>query len=303
MIHEYAISPGLLKKWAANDRDYSEFLREYGLGTPRLASSFPKQKMTKCRSFYLQEAPGNTQSLQAQRYVEMVNHLTEALVHRDGFEWASSDWSEGVVSEDSREPFYALLSSSPLQSVRCLTPDTMYSPESIWKHPRQINVARTYESCSLLLRDLFRLAKDKIVIVDSFGWNQKAIEFIGRLIGDVFAGRVYSGLPEIVLYYKQRRDGGTPSASHVKAEIESRMRDIPLPISFRVYELAEIEGEDVFHNRCILTELGGVSLGHGIDIPETPTHTDELTLLERSIYDKKWAQFGENLSFDVVSEA
>ncbi|MDI3323395.1 hypothetical protein QKW35_03310 [Pontibacterium granulatum] len=303
MIHEYALDPELLKTWASSDRDYNEFFREYGLGTPRLASSFPKQKAAKYRNFYLREGPADEQSLQAQRYIEMVNHLTCALVHRDGFECASSEWSESVISEDAREPFYALLASAPLESDRCLTPATMYSRESIWNHPRQQNVARTYESCSPVLRDVLRLAKDRIVFVDSFGWNQRAIGFIGRLIGDAFQGRVHSAIPEIVLYYKKKRNGGTPSASHVKAEIERRVGGCAQALILRVYELEEIEGEDVFHNRCILTELGGVSLGNGVDVSERPSHTDELTLLEREVYEKKWKQFVEELCFEVVSQA
>ena len=33
MIYEYALEPAVLTSWASNDRDYAEFLREYGLGT------------------------------------------------------------------------------------------------------------------------------------------------------------------------------------------------------------------------------------------------------------------------------
>lgn len=303
MIHEYAISPELLKIWAANDRDYNEFFREYGLGTPRLASSFPKQKVAKSRSFYLREGPANEQSLQSQRYVEMVTHLTEALVHRDGFECASSDWSESVVSEDAREPFYALLTATPLESERCLTPDKMYSRTSIWNHSRQISVARTYESCFQSLGEVFRLAKNKIVIVDSYGWNQRAISFLSRLITEGLAHRIHSSLPDVVLYYKEDRRSSAPDSSYVKAELERRVLGTLPDLNIKVYGLAEVEGEDVFHNRCALTELGGVAFGHGIDLSEDPSHTDDVFLLERSLYDKKWDQFVENLCFDVVSKA
>ncbi len=44
MIYEYALDPAVLSTWASNERDYAEFLREYGLGTPRIISSFPKKK-------------------------------------------------------------------------------------------------------------------------------------------------------------------------------------------------------------------------------------------------------------------
>lgn len=304
MIHEYALDPELLKDWANNDRDYYEFFREYGLGTPRLSSSFPKQNRSKFRSFYLQKSPSNTQSLQAQRYVEMVRYLAEALVCRDGFECdASVDWYENVLAEDARKPFYGVLASTPMGNPRCLTVETMYSNNSIWHHQRQALVTRTYDSCSPLLRDMLRLAKDKVLFVDPYGWNQRAIDFIGRLINDAFNRRVHSAVPELILCFKPKRDGGSPGAAYVKEEIEKRIVTPPPELQLQVYELENREGDDVFHNRYLLTELGGVSLGNGIDLSENEAHTDDLTLLERNIYDEKWRRFVDMTDFTILSQA
>lgn len=303
MIHEYALDPELLKSWAANERDYREFLREYGLGTPRLSSSFPKQNKSKFRSFYLQKSPSNTQSLQAQRYVEMVNYLAESLVYRDGFECTSTDWSENVLAEDMRKPFYGVLTSTVMDTPRCLTVTTMYSDGSIWNHQRQAQVARTYDSCFPLLRDILRLAKDKIVFIDPYGWNDRAVSFIGNLIGGVHHNRVHSAVPELILCYKRKRGGGSPDATYVKAQLAERLAFIQ-GLQLGVYELDDRPGHDVFHNRYLLTELGGVSLGHGVDLSENAAHSDELNLLRRQVYIQKWQQFVEDRScFKLVSQA
>lgn len=304
MIHEYALDPELLKAWAAKDRDFREFLREYGLGTPRLSSSFPRQKKSKYRSYYLERSPADAQSLQARRYVEMINHLTEALVYRDGFECNSSaDWYENVLAEDARKPFYGVLASTPMDNPRCLTAATMYSDDSIWNHQRQTLVARTYDSCSPLLRDMLRLAKDKVLFVDPYGWNQRAIDFISRLINDAFNGRVHSAMPELILCFKPKLDGGSPDAAYVKEEIEKRIVKPNPGLQLKVYELENRVGHDVFHNRYLLTDLGGVSLGHGVDLSENEAHTDDLTLLERKIYDEKWRRFVDMTDFTILSQA
>ncbi|MCX0435723.1 hypothetical protein [Aeromonas veronii] len=303
MIHEYALDPELLKAWAANDRDYREFFREYGLGTPRLSSSFPRQKQSKYRSFYLGKSPRDAQSLQARRYEAMVEHLADALVYRDGFECTSNDWCDNVQAEDTRLPFHGVLASNPLDSPRSLTSATMYSDGSLWYHPRQRLVARTYESCSPVLRDMLRLAKDKILIVDPYGWNQRAIEFIGRLINDAFNGRVHSTVPELILCYKSKRDGGSPEAGYVKIQIEKLIeRQLP-GLKLKVYALDNRDGHDVFHNRYLLTELGGVSLGHGVDLSGHEAHTDDMTLLERNVYDEKWRRFVYMTDFTILSQA
>ncbi|WP_348685738.1 hypothetical protein [Aeromonas bestiarum] len=303
MIHEYVLAPELLKAWANNDRDYQEFLREYGLGTPRLSSSFPGQKSSKYRKFYLENSPADEQSLQAQRYLEMVRHLAEALVCRDGFECASTDWSENVLAEDTRKPFHGLLALTPLNSPRCLTAETMYSAGSIWNHQHQRLVARTYESCSPVLRNMLRLAKDKIVFVDPYGWNERAIHFIGHLIGDAFHERVHSAVPELILCYKRKRDGGSPDATYVKAQLANRIENLMQGLQFGVYELDEMPGHDVFHNRYLLTELGGVSLGHGVDLSEDEAHSDDVTLLGREVYDQKWRRFVDMTDFTILSQA
>ncbi|HHP5492806.1 hypothetical protein [Aeromonas veronii] len=304
MIHEYALDPELLKAWAEDDRDYREFFREYGLGTPRLSSSFPRQKKSKYRSFYLERSPADTQSLPAQRYVEMVNYLAEALVHRDGFECTSADWCDNVQAEDARLPFHGVLAARQLPSPRSLTPATMYSEGSLWNHPHQRLVARTYESCSPVLRDILRLAKDKILFVDPYGWNQRAIEFVGRLINDALNGRVHSAMPELILCYKPKREGGSPGAAYVKAQIQKRIvRQLP-GLQLQVNELENKDGHDVFHNRYLLTELGGVSLGHGLDLSENEAHSDDLTLLERKVYDEKWHRYIEMKTyFTILSQA
>lgn len=67
MIYEYALEPAVLTLWASNNRDYAEFLREYGRGTPRIASSFPMKKATKLRSYLMQHCPQDAQSLAGQR--------------------------------------------------------------------------------------------------------------------------------------------------------------------------------------------------------------------------------------------
>ncbi len=135
--------------------------------------------------------------------------------------------------------------------------------------------------------------------------NQRAIEFISRLIGDAFNGRVHSAVPEIILCYKTKRDGGSPDAARVKAQIELKLRtDKSFPeVQLKVYELEEIAGGDEFHNRYLLTELGGVSLGHGVDLSEKEAHSDDLTLLGRAAYEKRWRQFVDMAGFTVVSQA
>lgn len=307
MIHEYTIAPELLMKWAADDRDYDEFFEKFGLGHPRVVSSFPKKKATKFRSYFLRNGPADRGSQQGMRYVEMVTHMIESLVLRDDFFCNSTDWENDVITEDKRAPFYAVLSTKELNTPRSLTPDNMYLPNSIWKHKRQANISRTYESMSVYLKNILRISTKKVVIIDSFGWNARAIDVVCRMIDDILIDRIHSDIPEVTLYYKERLDKNpskaSPAADSVEKKIQEGLSSDENLINIKVVELKERTGEDVFHNRCILTEHGGVKLGHGIDLSKDPNHTDEIDLMEKHIYMKYWDQFVENLAFEVITES
>lgn len=308
MIYEYALEPAVLSSWAENDRDYAEFLREYGLGTPRIVSSFPKKKASKLRSYLLQHSPQNTQSLAGQRYTEMVFKIVESIVVRDVQINNAVDWAEAAVVENRRNPFDVILSSTEIQEGNNVTLASMYSQGSIWNHPGQINVSRTNEGLLAAVLNLIRLADDKIVIIDPFGWTVKAINFIQFMLQSITDNRVSERLPAILLFYKEKRGSGnsgngSPSADHVRRQLFQGLTGDVSNLQLEVFELRETESNDVFHNRCILTGHGGVITGHGISVSGDEFHTDEAILMKSEIYQKKWQQFVEKNFFKVVSEA
>lgn len=308
MIHEYALEPGLLKQWASDTRDYAEFLREYGLGTPRLISSFPKKKRSKLQSYFLAQAPSDENPMQLKRYVEMVHQLLDALVYRDGFECESSDWVKIIEQENDRAAFYSVLTLNEISVQNNLTPAKMYAPDSLWNHERQKSISRTYTSLSAVLHNQLRLATKKVAIIDAYAWNARAISTIQSLINEVFSGRVSSVIPEIQIFYKEKigtnnSTSSSPAATHVRDEIIAGLSEPYRHVSIAVFELRQKGNGDVFHNRCVLTEHAGISLGHGIDLSNDEEHTDEANLMEKPIYDKYWDQFIENNCFEILSKA
>lgn len=301
MIHEYALDPALLWAWASNDRDYAEFLREYGLGTPRIFSSFPASKAAKLRSYFLRKGPAVVDSLQCRRYVEMVTKLTEVLVLRHAPEIQPHDWAIQVEREHERLPFDVIISSVAINAERNITPNDMYVQGSIWNHPDQLSIQRTNEGFCAAVASLLRLATQQIVVIDAYGWSQEAIVQVQHLIRCILQNRVNATLPHMTLFFKKNLR--SPNAAHVKNEILNGMNLNGTVIQIDVLELEEIPGNDVIHNRCILTEHGGVIIGHGIGVTGDPAHTDDAVLLKPRLYHKKWKQFMEDRHFSIVSQS
>jgi len=308
MIYEYALDPNMLRGWASNNRDYAEFMREYGLGTPRLVSSFPRKKASKLRSYFLSEGPGDIDSLHGQRYLEMVVKIVDSLIIREVHELQSEDWAERTKAENEREPFDVILSSEAIDTPRNITSDNMYGIDSLWNHPRQKNIQRTFEGLNEAVKNIFRLATNQITIVDAYGWTQPAIAAIQSLIELMKVNRVNIKLPNIYLYYKERVDrhnsrNSSPSAGHLKYQILDGLQGDHEDINLYVFELKEVDGEDVFHNRCIFSEHGGVILGHGIGVSGDEAHTDDVSLMEEAIYENKYRQFVGDNRFDIATQS
>lgn len=301
MIHEYALEPSLLSSWAANDRDYEEFFREYGLGTPRIFSSFPRKKASKLRSYFLQKCPADSQSLQAMRYTEMVTKLVESLVLREVSELKADSWDQLAKLEDERRPFGVVLSTAAIDTKRSVTPADMYARGSIWNHPSQLSIQRTNEGLSLAVLGLARLATQQVTVIDAYGWNERAIGFMRHLVGCITQNRVNSQIPSVALLYKHNQN--SPDTTYIKQEILQGIDVEDINLQLEVLALEEINQNDVFHNRCILTEHGGVIIGHGIDVSGKKEHSDEATLMTTDIYQKKWTQFMKDGCFQIVSRA
>lgn len=307
MIYEYVIDPSVLYSWAANDRDYAEFLREYGLGTSRVISSFPKKKPSKLRS-YLLGSQGDSQSLQGQRYTEMVLKIVESVVQRDVPQNQKGAWSECSLVEHVRAPFDVILSSDPIDTVENITRENMYAKDSIWHHPSQVSIRRTNADLLSAVFNLIRLSSKRIVIVDPYGWTSEAISFISFLIDSMSDRRVCESIPSLTMYYKEKHGSdktgnASPSAPHVKNQILRGLSKNTIIPQLDIFELREKLGGDVFHNRCIITEHGGVLIGHGIGVTENEDHTDDVTLMNLVLYLKKWKQFVDEIDFEVISRS
>ena len=298
MIFEYAIEPDLIKKWASDTRDYAEFLNEYGLGSPRLISSFPKQKGNKLRSYLLNNGPENQASIASRRYTEMVEMISESVIRRDVHSSAQSTWTELLEVENGRVPFDRVLSEQVVGVDGNVTLNAMYETDSLWRHKNQAVFSRTNMGLYSVISNLVRFSTETIVVVDPYGWTSDSIEFIRFLIRETSKDRPNTILPKIKLFFK--KSDRSALCSHIKSEV---LKGGTGGVEFNVVELTEHDESEVFHNRCVMSEHGGVVIGHGISIKNRALQTDEAFLMQPELYEKKWDQFVERCCFAVASEA
>ncbi|MCX9535799.1 hypothetical protein [Vibrio cholerae] len=308
MIHEYAIEPNVILTWASNGRDYAEFFREYGLGTPRIISNFPKSKPAKFRSYLLKHCPANSESLQVQRYIEIVQKIAEMTAQRECRSDQGEDWCQLVTSETKRLPFSVILTSKEIGIDRNISLPNLYAEGSIWNHERQKTVQRTAANMLAVISNLVALSSEKIIVADPYGWTKESISFFQALVRLILSRQLNAKMPELNIFYKEKKGStatgvSSPDAGYVKTQILSGVSANYDGKMLSVVCLDEKQGNDVFHNRYILSELGGLTSGHGFGVTENENHTDDIILMEESIYLKRWQLFTDETSYNVVSKA
>jgi hypothetical protein len=83
-------------------------------------------------------------------------------------------------------------------------------------------------------------------------------------------------------------------------EAKSIASRIPAGVTVEFSRWRQRNGGDLLHNRYVLTDLGGVTLGVGLDVGKEG-ETDDLLLLPRDQYVRRWDQYARNDgSFELV---
>lgn len=285
MIHEYAIQPEVLIEWAKTQRTFKMFESSFGLGTTRIISTFPTQQARRLRSYLLRVQLKDIDDLAVKRYEALVDMVTECLVVRkfDSKDIPLNEWGRLVIAENQIKPFGIILSEKPLDLEKNLTPERVDVLDELWKHPGQIEVNRTNESIYTGLKGLLELSREKITIVDPYCYTSGAVKFIGFMLNELSKVIEVGLYPEVNLFF----DEDKASAAHLKAEVLKL-------VNFSLCDTKlKVHGARNLHNRYVLTEHGGVTLGKGVSLQVDDTQVDEIILLEKKIYLDKVTKYSE----------
>ena len=78
---------------------------------------------------------------------------------------------------------------------------------------------------------------------------------------------------------------------YVREECDRSLpRCVPENVRVLVRRLRQKQAGERLHNRYILSDLGGVSFGYGLD-EGNEGETDDITLMEREQYEARWSQY------------
>ncbi len=302
MLHEYAVEPDLVATWSARASG-RYFLDQFGLGSPRILSMYPRRLKHWKRLVEEAWSKGNDVT-DRKRMVELIQRLSEVKVVRRNAVWnPDRAWLDNAVAEHQRIPFHAILARhNPSGHPKVLVADLLDERTPLWSVPHGVVVRRAAPEIAGVVCDMLRLARD-IVFVDPYfscSPDRNYLEVLTACLQACLEQRIPEGYPRIRFL---TLDDSEKDKKCTHEFFENQCRDrLPDRLlagqQVEISRLKERRNGERLHNRYILTELGGVSLGAGLD--EKPgAATDDLFLLTRRQFELRWQQYsGEPPAFD-----
>lgn len=275
MIYEYAIEPELAATWydRANFRYFKE---QFCPGTARVVSQFPsKWKRLIWKAF---RASGALDDNTRPRMAELIQLISENLIGRPGHLWNDDlTWLNNALHEHHRLPFHAILARSPIaECAEALTENDIDIEHDRWAVPTGRTINRTAEASAEAVGSMLRLSR-RIILVDyMLGLeNRRYRQTVRMFLAAAGISRPNANLDTVEIV----------SASNAAADFflktcrQQLPRLIPPGVKVRVWKIAQLEGGDRPHNRFILTNLGGVQFGYGLDEGRGGGELDDVSIM------------------------
>lgn len=296
MIHVYALEPQLVASWGK--REEFRFIHDkFGLGTPRAMLELPAFSKWK-RAVYAEAQKLNLSDEEMVRLAELFRILGEHKLRRpcstyDGLR----SWLENAETEHDRKRFAAILATAnPRSHQSVLLGTQLDSREKRWSCSGGASPERTPEAIAEALEAMLINCRVLHLIDPHFGpenaRHRKVLESILTILA------THSTIPDVVRVHCAEKSDRT----FFESESVKMAARLPSGINVEFVRWRQRTGGDVLHNRYVLTDLGGVMLGVGLDTGESG-ETDDLVLLPSAQYVRRWRQYVEHDgTFDLVDK-
>lgn len=304
MIHEYALDPEIVVEWAKDRGDFRYFYEQFGLGCPKLMAEFPKLKNWRKQ---FKQATANASDVELQRLTALFERFKEVTISRDSIDYDGSiSWLENAIQEDSNYPFQSVLASqNPLHHNNILTnTDLEDDQHQKWTVSRSLTVGRIAAEMAGAVSPMLRNCRELILIDPYFRAKEHRFrEPFTAFLAEFFA-KPKDHLSVRVEVHSSADVENAPSAQFFHDECAKHLASIipeGLEVVFRRWE-QKSKGEKL-HNRYILTELGGVQFGIGLDQGQLG-ETDDVSLMDRVQYELRWRQYAsDNPAFEQAEDS
>lgn len=284
MIHAFALEPEVVASWGRIEW-YRFVIDKFGLGTPRVMLEIRSFHKWRRAVFAAAEALGLPEADQA-RVTELCRLFEENKCRRaDTVYDGVATWLDNAEREFDRKPFKAIVATqNPRGHGAVIAGEELDPADRRWACPTGLTVERKAEVVAAALSAMLVNCRELHLVDPHFGpENPRHRQALERLLEVLAAGGVTPGT--ICIHCRQKSP-----LEFFEEEARAMARRLPRGLRVSFSRLDEVRGGEKLHNRYVLTDLGGVSLGVGIDAG-ADGQTDDIALLSADTYSKRWSQY------------
>jgi len=288
MIYEYALDPKLIIKWATDKKDCRYFNEKFGIGKSRLICEYPREAFHKQ---FEDELKNIENDMQKTRALELYRSIASKTIKRELSKYENNlSWLENADKEHNRCKFHAILAcSNPQNNENIIDGLNFDEKHSRWKLESGKVIIKKAKDIADTLAEMLKNAESVIFIDPYFEATIDRFQKTYELFFEKFTLQCRNSYPpRIEIHASTKRN--PYSSTSFKKNCEQMKAYIPknLTVTFKVWRRMS-KGPDL-HNRYILTDLGGILLGHGTDEGKKG-YIDDINLLASEQYSTHWRNY------------
>ncbi len=281
MLFEYAVEPRAVGSSWQNCRYLME---KFGFDRGRLISQFPK---TWLRMVY--EASAHLQPIQRARVTEILNRSKPSIV-RFGRQYdANVDWLGNATGQQAMEPFRAIIAEeNPQAQPFVVRAEDVNEGHPLMVAPHNWEVPRVGASLAQAIAPLLKTAQtvrfvDKYFKFDELRYKETLREALAILSG--------LGRSDIRCEIHFADHANCRPIREIEIRVGQWLKGvIPAGMSVILFHWKERSGGEDFHDRFLLTDKGGMTIGAGFSA-DGPHQNAQIGLLDPDVWSAKFKAF------------
>ncbi len=292
MIYEYAISPALFN---SEDR-VALLVTSLGMEHGRLVSDYPKGKWEQL----VRQVIKNSSLGDAQRktWTECLISLRRqgVVISRMSPTWDSEKtWVDNAVDEHQRSVFRAIVDEKPHHACReVVSIGVPLATSALWEVKGSQHVARQASVMVNQMKGLLDISRSIVLIDRNFLIDGRFTNVLSRLAAYVESEKMGPRVTQIKYVVSDQ--------NYQSAELERRCKEtlpalLPSGVSVKFF----VKQKSKLHDRFVLTELGGLYFGQGLDEGQGDVLVNRLGYVA---WAKEWGEWNKDIyhSFEIVRQ-
>jgi len=256
MIYEFAIAPTLCTDW----KDLRFFLETFGKGEGRLVSDIPNKKWMRLARMEIKNS--ENRQVMKKRLVAGAEKLYRKAIYRRNYlpEIGNVSWIDHAISAHKNRPFQAILTNCyDGDEEFVLTIEQDFIENDRWQILPDDIIERSARKMVEVIQPMLNCSREVVLVDRNFDpYKYRWRPFLNEL-ATFLSKRNFSPSIQKIDYHL----GDKISVEHLKLLCSQHLlKDLPPDIKINFF----IWPWDEMHDRYILTDVGGVKFGIGLDI-------------------------------------